>query len=53
MKRKEIGSEPGIFDKEYWQEDPGPEFGRFLNCIVIVMVTGTILYLAIAYLVVY
>ena len=51
MLRNGIGNEPGIFDKEYWQEDLGPGFRRLLNYIVIIMLAGTVLYLAIAYLI--
>ena len=49
MHRREIGSEPGIFDKEYWQEDLGPGFRRLLKYIVIAMVVVTLPYLMIAY----
>ena len=50
MHQNEIVSEPGIFDKEYWQEDLGPTFRRLMKFISITMVAGTILYLAVAYL---
>ena len=50
MHRNGIGSEPGIFDKEYWQRDLGPTFRRLMKFISISMVTGTILYVAVAYL---
>lgn len=51
MHRNEIVSEPGIFDKEYWQEDLGPAFRRVMKLILITMVTGTVLYLVVAYLI--
>ena len=49
MHRREIGSEPGIFDREYWREDLGSGFRRLLKLLVMVMIAGTVLYLAIAY----
>lgn len=50
MHQNEIVSEPGFFDKEYWQRDLGPTFRRLMKFISITMVTGTILYLMVAYL---
>ena len=51
MHRNEIVNEPGIFDREYWQEDLGPAFRRLMKFIWFTMVAGTALYLVVAYLI--
>ena len=51
MNRNGKKGEPGFLDREYWQEDLGPGFRRFIRIIWITMVAGTALYLAAVYLV--
>ena len=50
MHRNEIVNEPGIFDREYWQEDLGPAFRRLMKIFWFTMIAGTALYLLVVYL---